>query len=54
MIFERGGLACRKPAVSLKVRLELFRVRDFNRVDRVERVEVGELNHEIHETHENS
>ena len=37
----------------LKVGLELFRVRDFNRVDRVERVEVGKLNHEIHETHEN-
>ena len=36
-----------------KVSLELFRVRDFSRVDRVERVEVGELNHEIHETHEN-
>ena len=35
------------------IRLELFRVRDFNRVDRVERVEVGGFNHEIHETHEN-
>ena len=42
MIFDRGGLACKEPAVSLKVSLELFRVRDFNRVDRVERVEVGE------------
>ena len=29
----------------LKVGLELFRVRVFNRVDRVERVEMGELNH---------
>ena len=29
----------------LKVSLELFRVRDFNRVDRVEHVEMGELNH---------
>ena len=36
----------------LKVSLELFRVRDFNRVDCVERVEGGKLNHEIHETHE--
>ena len=48
-----AGEACKEPAVSLKVSLELFRVRDFNRVDRVERVEVGKLNHEIHETHEN-
>ena len=38
----------------LKVSLELFGVRDFNRVDRVERVEVDEFNHEIHETHEMS
>ena len=46
MIFNRGGgkLAKNLPN-SLKVSLELFRVRDFNRVDRVERVEVGELNH---------
>ena len=54
MIFDRGGckLAANLPT-GLKVSLELFRVRDFNRVYRVERVEVGELNHEIHETHEN-
>ena len=54
MIFDRGGckLAENLPN-GLKVSLELFRVRDFNRVDRVERVEMGELNHEIHETHEN-
>ena len=56
MIFDRGGckLAENLPN-GLKVGLELFRVRVFNRVDRVERVgEVGEFNHEIHETHENS
>ena len=43
MIFDRGGckLAENLPN-GLKVSLELFRVRDFNRVDRVERVEVGE------------
>ena len=41
MIFDRGGgkLAENLPN-GLKVGLELFRVRDFNRVDRVERVEV--------------
>ena len=55
MIFDRGGckLAANRPN-GLKVSLELFRVRDFNRVDRVERVEVDEFNHEIHETHEMS
>ena len=37
-----------EPATSLKVSLELFRVRDFNRVDRVE---MGELNHGIHGIH---
>ena len=55
MIFDRGGESLQKSLPNgLKVSLELFRVRDFNRVDRVERVEVGELNHEIHETHESS
>ena len=39
MIFDRGGLACKEPAVSLKVSLELFNVAVFSRVDRVERVE---------------
>ena len=54
MIFDRGGCKlAQEPAVSLKVSLELFRVRNFIRVDRVERVEVGEFNHGIHETHEN-
>ena len=40
MIFDRGGckLAENLPN-GLKVSLELFRVRDFNRVDRVERVD---------------
>ena len=54
MIFDRGGESLHKNLPNgQKVSLELFRVRDFNRVDRVERVEVGKLNHEIHETHEN-
>ena len=44
MIFERGGGILQKNLPNgLKVSLELFRVRNFNRVDRVE---VGELNHE--------
>ena len=47
MIFDRGGFYLHKNLPNgLKVRLELFRVGVFNRVDRVE---VGELNHEIHE-----
>ena len=51
MIFDRGGgkLAENLPSAWFSWSLELFQVRDFNRVDRVERVEMGELNHEIHE-----
>ena len=41
MIFDRGGFSLAKNLPNgLKVSLELFRVRDFNRVDRVERVEM--------------
>ena len=46
MIFDRGrGKLAENLPNGQKVSLELFRVRDFNRVDRVERVEMGELNH---------
>ena len=49
MIFDRGGGSLHKNLPNgLKVSLELFRVRDFNRVDRVERVEEGGFNHGIH------
>ena len=49
MIFDRGGCKLAESLPNgLKVSLELFRVRDFNRV---ERVEMGELNHEIHGIH---